>query len=240
MTSRGKFEGGDADWEESRLGSYLDSEVRLIEIQEKLCGDALKGKDECYRLAEESESLIEKWWFNNRKSGESLDDFLCIQNTKACCPLNHFGPECTACPLCNNHGDCEGNGTRSGSGSCLCHVGYTGESCTECNSGFFSKSTDPLICDPCDKSCLGHCRFRGSKGCEVCREGYIWDQDVGCFDVDECTELGYNPCASDTFCVNTEGSYKCFSKLIDSLDLCMPRTSRPLSYLKCCRAFCKK
>jgi hypothetical protein len=28
--------------------------------------------------------------------------------------------------------------------------------------------------------------------------------------VDECLELGYNPCHGNTFCVNTEGSYTCF------------------------------
>ncbi len=45
-TARGKFEGGDADWEESRLGNYATSEVRLVEIQEKLCTDIAKGEDQ--------------------------------------------------------------------------------------------------------------------------------------------------------------------------------------------------
>lgn len=27
-TARGKFEGGDADWEEKKLGSYMHSEVK--------------------------------------------------------------------------------------------------------------------------------------------------------------------------------------------------------------------
>ena len=45
-TVRGKFEGGDADWEESRLGNYGTSEVRLIEIQEKLCSDIARGQDQ--------------------------------------------------------------------------------------------------------------------------------------------------------------------------------------------------
>jgi hypothetical protein len=45
-TARGKFEGGDAAWEEERLGSYSHSELRLVEIQEKLCSDVEKGKDQ--------------------------------------------------------------------------------------------------------------------------------------------------------------------------------------------------
>ncbi len=45
-TSRGKFEGGDADWEEKKLKSYSNSEVRLVEIQEKLCTELSKGSDQ--------------------------------------------------------------------------------------------------------------------------------------------------------------------------------------------------
>jgi hypothetical protein len=45
-TARGKFEGGDAAWEEERLGSYSHSEVRLVEIQEKLCSIVERGKDQ--------------------------------------------------------------------------------------------------------------------------------------------------------------------------------------------------
>ena len=45
-TARGKFEGGDADWEEKKLRSYANSEVRLVEIQEKLCSDVAKGEDQ--------------------------------------------------------------------------------------------------------------------------------------------------------------------------------------------------
>ena len=48
-TSRGKFEGGDADWEEKKLRSYSNSEVRLVEIQEKLCSDVSKGEDQVYK-----------------------------------------------------------------------------------------------------------------------------------------------------------------------------------------------
>lgn len=44
-TSRGKFEGGDAAWEEKNQGKgYATSEVRFVEIQEKLCRDVSRGE----------------------------------------------------------------------------------------------------------------------------------------------------------------------------------------------------
>lgn len=49
-TARGKFEGGDADWEEKKLRSYGNSEVRLVEIQEKLCSDVSRGQDQVYLI----------------------------------------------------------------------------------------------------------------------------------------------------------------------------------------------
>jgi len=51
-TARGKFEGGDAAWEEERLGSYSHSEVRLVEIQEKLCSSVERGKDQVSMIAD--------------------------------------------------------------------------------------------------------------------------------------------------------------------------------------------
>lgn len=69
-----------------------------------------------------------------------------------------------------------------------------------------------MKCIACDSSCFKHCRFAGPKGCEVCRDGYIWDEEYGCLDIDECIQLGYNPCHSNSFSVNNEGSYRCFGK----------------------------
>jgi hypothetical protein len=59
-TARGNFEGGDAAWEEERLGSYSHSEVRLVEIQEKLCSSVERGKDQV--------SIIIEILFQNRYS----------------------------------------------------------------------------------------------------------------------------------------------------------------------------
>lgn len=49
-TSRGKFEGGDAAWEEKNQGKgYATSEVRFVEIQEKLCTDVDRGQSQVIR-----------------------------------------------------------------------------------------------------------------------------------------------------------------------------------------------
>lgn len=65
-TERGKHEGGDAAWEEQRLGSYKRSEVRLVDIQEGLCNDIIVGQDQCHALAETNEHLLEEWWFKEQ------------------------------------------------------------------------------------------------------------------------------------------------------------------------------
>nr|CAD7400046.1 unnamed protein product [Timema poppensis] len=111
-TSRGKFEGGDAAWEEERLKSYSTSEVRLIEIQENLCADIKDGINQCHFLAEENEQLLEEWWFNKQMEEPDLFKFLCINTLKHCCPENHYGMECKACPgfpdnVCNKNGKCK-------------------------------------------------------------------------------------------------------------------------------------
>ncbi|XP_054163183.1 cysteine-rich with EGF-like domain protein 2 [Oppia nitens] len=217
-TKRGKFEGGDTNWEESKLRSYSNSEIRLTEIQEMLCNELSSGKDQCHHLAEEYEPQIENWWFTKRQSGETLYDYLCMNKMKACCPDNHYGPNCTPCPgypykVCNNRGYCSGNGSTDGTGKCLCDAGFTGNLCNMCAKNYFKNDTteDGLpICQECHKSCQDGCRSSGPKGCLVCGTGYIWDNDYGCLDVDECVDLGVTPCETNAFCINTEGSYYCY------------------------------
>lgn len=65
-TEKGKFEGGDAAWEEEKLGSYARSEVRLVEIQENLCKEVEEGQNQCFSLAEMHDTLIEEWWFKHQ------------------------------------------------------------------------------------------------------------------------------------------------------------------------------
>ena len=48
-TARGKFEGGDAAWEEkNQKKGYAISEVRFVEIQEKLCLDVSRGETQVH------------------------------------------------------------------------------------------------------------------------------------------------------------------------------------------------
>lgn len=73
-TSRGKHEGGDTSWEERNLKSYSDSEVRLVEIQERICEDVTKGKAQCLSMAEDTESAVEDWCLSSviRMSGSMI------------------------------------------------------------------------------------------------------------------------------------------------------------------------
>lgn len=215
-TSRGKHEGGDTSWEEKNLKNYADSEIRLVEIQENLCEDAKTGKAECLTLAEENESDIEEWWFMQRRKNVRLDDFLCISRLKICCPRNKFGSTCQPCPSdCNQHGACDGSGTRSGSGKCICNEGYEGDQCESCTDNHFMIATSDgqFTCRKCDPACIG-CYGFGPLNCTNCRPGYKKSENKGCIDIDECTE-GINGngktdiCKDNSYCVNTDGSYRC-------------------------------
>lgn len=103
-TARNKHDGGDAAWEEERLGSYKTSEVRLVEIQEYLCKDLKAGQSQCEHLAEEHEHLIEEWWKKHQDKQPDLHVWLCIEKLEYCCPPNHFGPNCAPCVDCNGNG----------------------------------------------------------------------------------------------------------------------------------------
>ncbi|XP_055680328.1 cysteine-rich with EGF-like domain protein 2 [Lutzomyia longipalpis] len=100
-TERNKHDGGDAAWEEERLGSYKTSEVRLVEIQESLCNDVTRGTAQCHNLAEENEQLIEDWWFKHQNEEPDFFKFLCIDKLAVCCPDLHFGPNCDPCSDCH-------------------------------------------------------------------------------------------------------------------------------------------
>lgn len=207
-TSRGKFEGGDAAWEEAKLKSYSRSEIRLTEIQEGLCSEVKIHQDACYAIAEEAEQILEKWWFNQDPGSEDLYTWLCIESLKDCCPSKHYGSECAPCPMdksnkvCGGHGRCNGAGTRQGNGTCICKKGYTGEMCEDCEKNFYQTSTG--ACDKCDKSCNG-CIGGDAASCESCNSGWQLQSGV-CVDVNECET---SVCTASQYCINTEGSYSC-------------------------------
>ncbi|EAT34726.1 AAEL013067-PA [Aedes aegypti] len=117
-TERSKHDGGDAAWEEERLGSYKTSELRLVEIQEGLCRDVGRGEDQCHLLAEEHEPQIEEWWKEHQTAQPDLHQWLCVEQAQVCCPDGFYGPNCDPCPSCFGNGKCKGNGTRKGNGKC--------------------------------------------------------------------------------------------------------------------------
>ncbi|KAJ0176552.1 hypothetical protein K1T71_007731 [Dendrolimus kikuchii] len=209
-TSRGKYEGGDAAWEEAKLKSYSRSEIRLVEIQESLCSEIKQHKDECYILAEEVEPVLEKWWFNEDPISTDLYTWLCIETLQYCCPALHYGDACYPCPIskdnkiCSGHGKCNGEGTRKGNGTCICNRGYIGSNCDECAKNYFLHLDS---CESCHKSCNG-CTGEGAYSCLTCKNG--WELKTGqCVDIDEC--LTPSSCKQNQYCVNQEGSYICKS-----------------------------
>ncbi|XP_014253772.1 cysteine-rich with EGF-like domain protein 2-B [Cimex lectularius] len=207
-TNKKHFGGGDAAWEAEKLGNYAHSEVRLMEVLEHLCSDVVKGQSQCYRLVEEWEEAIEKWWFN-KKPG-ILHDWLCINETKSCCPVDHFGLQCTPCPgypdVCTNNGKCNGSGTREGNGKCICSCRYTGANCDKCADNFYEDRSDNyLFCLECDKACKG-CTGARRENCIECNNG--WEKNKnGCVDINECKLKG--TCKNNEHCVNKDGHFEC-------------------------------
>ncbi|XP_041457994.1 protein disulfide isomerase Creld2-like isoform X2 [Lytechinus variegatus] len=210
-TARSMYDGGDADWEEKKLGSYATSEMRFIEITESLCDSK---EHDCHNLLEKEEELLEEWWKEHLEKPE-LFKWFCIENYKVCCPENTFGPECEECPYgverpCKGTGKCHGAGTRGGTGKCKCNAGYKGELCDICKDGYYQvmKNETHTTCKACHKACTALCTSGGPKGCKKCKAGWLWNDETGCQDVDEC--VGEEPpCEEEEFCENTQGSYKC-------------------------------
>ncbi|XP_014243710.1 cysteine-rich with EGF-like domain protein 2 [Cimex lectularius] len=214
-TNKRHFGGGDTAWEEEKLGDYAQSEVRLVEIQEKLCAEVQRGQNQCYSLAEEWEQLIEEWWFKQKELGD-LHSWLCIKKVEYCCPDNHYGPECKPCEgfpdnVCNNNGQCKGSGTRKGNGDCRCNAGYSGPTCSECAEKYYESYRDEkkLLCSKCHPACKGSCSKAGHKGCNECNSGWMKDGERGCVDINECTSK--DSCKTNQFCVNNDGSYSCLA-----------------------------
>nr|CAX73049.1 Cysteine-rich with EGF-like domain protein 1 precursor [Schistosoma japonicum] len=217
--SAGKnFGGGNSLWEEEHLGSYSVSEARYHDIIEGICSD-VKHTVKCHEFLENIEHHLEDWWLkdfrNDTNKSEQLEEDLCVIRTKFCCPANFFGPLCNPCPLCYSLGGrCDGNGTRSGRGDCVCSDGYTGQLCDACDlkTHFQSQNESSLSCSRCHLSCSGGCSGPFPENCSACAYGWtsIHSGDhYGCVDIDECFD---KPCNSSTqFCLNTPGSYKCIS-----------------------------
>lgn len=85
-TEKNNFAGGNTAWEESQLGSYANSEVRFVEIQESLCEDNRTTMDQCQILAEELEEYLEQWWAKDRWDVPDLRHYLCVNKVQYCYP----------------------------------------------------------------------------------------------------------------------------------------------------------
>ncbi|XP_037369261.1 protein disulfide isomerase CRELD2 [Talpa occidentalis] len=211
-TAKKNFGGGNTAWEERTLAKYESSEVRLLEILERLCG---AGDFQCNQMLEEHEERLEAWWLRLKKEHPDLFEWLCVKTLRVCCPPGTYGPHCLACQggserPCSGNGHCSGDGSRQGDGSCQCHMGYRGPLCTDCVDGYFPalRNETHSICTACDESCKT-CTGPTSQDCEQCEVGWA-RQDPGgaCLDVDECA-AETPPCGDGQYCENTSGSYSC-------------------------------
>ncbi|KER24245.1 calcium binding EGF domain protein [Opisthorchis viverrini] len=211
------FSGGNTHWEQRNIGSYATSEIRFDDI---IAGVCVKSDYKCHEILGVLEPLIYDWWNDVFKINQSkileFGDYLCLTEAKYCCPAGHFGPACNVCSPCViQGGSCDGNGTRGGSGKCICREGYVGEACNRCNSkthySLPSENGDADICLNCHASCLGGCRGPDPSDCTGCAAGWTWieeeESQAACKDVDECQ---HDPCERSTeYCLNTAGSYEC-------------------------------
>ncbi|EDO45427.1 predicted protein [Nematostella vectensis] len=213
-TVKANFGGGNTDWEERKLGSYARSETRLVEIVESLCGSS---EVRCHAMVEEHEEALEKWWFKLQDKDKDLKVWFCINEIKVCCPNGTYGAECKECPggkssPCNEHGDCQGAGTRSGSGKCDCHSGYEGDACDECTDDYYEDKGDDgkMSCKACHESCFGGCHGGTAKDCSACKSGWEQSEEEGCKDYDECAaDTSNSLCSPGEYCKNSPGSFEC-------------------------------
>ena len=205
-TKNGVFSGGDVFWEENNLKIYAKSELRFIEILEKVC----ETKEfSCLTILEKYEDFLQIWWQGGREV--DLFEWFCVGKVSVCCLEGHYGPECSPCPrqegrICSGHGKCVGSGTRDGSGTCQCDTGYGHNNCSDCSKGFYRMTqNDNFFCVECDTKCDG-CDGPGTSGCVACKSGFEMAEGR-CEDFNECgTE---SICGEKEICSNSEGSYQC-------------------------------
>lgn len=220
-TSRNKYDGGDAAWEESKLKSYSKSEVRLVEIQEGMCSELKKHQDHCYTLNAQVEQHIEQWWSDDDLRETDFYSWLCITTLQHCCPESHYGKNCDSCEhirygkMCSGYGRCDGDGTRKGNGSCICNKGYEGVVCEDCSEYYFRNSNG--FCDACYLSCE-KCLGTKQTDCTSCKFGWAFKSNGECIDIDECADT--TVCNSDEYCTNTVGSYECSQNCYEACKTC--------------------
>ena len=88
------------------------------------------------------------------------------------CLSGFYGNTCEACAPCSGaHKQCDGSGTRSGTGACVCETGWSGDDCDTCADHF-----QPPNCDACVTG------FYPPGVCDTCETGYygcvLWRRPV--------------------------------------------------------------
>jgi len=143
---------------------------------------------------------------------------ICTADGLGCdCADYHHGATCdTTADQCPGYGQqvggswsaevCNGHGTCTGPGVCVCDQGYTGAGCTLAD-------VDPCDPNPCANggTCAG-----SATGFEcTCVGGY---HGATCADdIDECAE-GTDDCEAGEMCVNTIGGFDCTDVVVDATD----------------------
>lgn len=84
------------------------------------------------------------------------------------CPKGHYGPTCAACPYSCVHGTCNGTGTITGNGACVCSSNeWGGTLCNTCEPPYTTASDDDGGGCSCNPPYSGtHC-----EGCEYNKWG---------------------------------------------------------------------
>lgn len=165
-------------------------------------------------LEDQEENLLD--WFKTKQKilVSQLFSDICVDQTKFCCPKDHFGPECRQCPqlngqVCSGNGNCDGEGTRDGSGKCKCNKAFAGEFCSSCSNGFYEKTKNQtsIECAECYWSCLT-CSGPEQSSCLSCKNGWKFNSETNlCDDINECLEE--KKCGLNEYCENVQGSYEC-------------------------------
>uniref|UniRef100_A0A8C4K431 Cysteine rich with EGF like domains 1 n=1 Tax=Dromaius novaehollandiae TaxID=8790 RepID=A0A8C4K431_DRONO len=172
-TQREGFGGGNTAWEEEKLAKYEHSETRLLEVLESVCAPSDFA---CHQLLERSEEHVERWW---RQQHPDFFQWLCMDRLAVCCPPGTYGPDCLPCAggpqqPCSGNGKCDGDGTRRGTGLCVCSPGYGGAFCSECGDGYYeaSRNKSHLVCAECYWAC-GRCTGPEDSSCLRCKRGWV-------------------------------------------------------------------
>jgi len=163
-----EFTGGSEGWtldNEKFMGRYKMTEARFSEILEGVCNDtdpnaavpesfslgitsgdravATPKDAKCLQELEVLEDMLEEWWKGTQESGDysNLEQHLCFDEGKLCCPPGTWGKTCEACPgaagsgVCGGNGSCNGESSRGGTGKCKCRKGFARPTCATCKPG---------------------------------------------------------------------------------------------------------